>query len=242
VRRTRVLSLAAGVAGLALVPAVAGASSVRITGDEAGLMRPALVFDAAAGESNRVTVRNITNGYSVRDAGATLTPGVGCTQRATDISCPLSGDQQDPQVNLGDRNDVASITWDGGLISGGLGNDNISLGDPSLHNQNEPSGSNVFGGAGNDRLAGGAMGDSLFGEDGNDFLDGKGGDDFLVGGAGNDVIVAGRGSNTIHAGAGNDTVYANNHRYDVVRCGSGRDIVFADRTDTLVSCEHKHLS
>ncbi|MDX6668799.1 MAG: hypothetical protein QOK04_2179, partial [Solirubrobacteraceae bacterium] len=233
---------AAAVAGLALVPAAASASTVLITGDEAGLMRPALVFGAAAGESNRVTVRNITNGYSVRDAGATLTAGDGCTQRATDVSCPLSGDQQDPQVDLGNRADTASITWDGGLVSGGPGNDNISLGDPSLHNQNEPSGSNVFGGTGNDRLAGGAMGDSLFGEDGNDFLDGKRGDDFLVGGAGDDVIVGGRGSNTIHAGAGNDTVYANNHRYDVVRCGSGRDIVFADRTDKLVSCERKHLS
>jgi Ca2+-binding RTX toxin-like protein len=242
VRRKTVLSLAAAVAGLALVPAAASASTVLITGDEAGLMRPALVFGAAAGESNRVTVRNITNGYSVRDAGATLTAGDGCTQRATDVSCPLSGDQQDPQVDLGNRADTASITWDGGLVSGGPGNDNISLGDPSLHNQNEPSGSNVFGGTGNDRLAGGAMGDSLFGEDGNDFLDGKRGDDFLVGGAGDDVIVGGRGSNTIHAGAGNDTVYANNHRYDVVRCGSGRDIVFADRTDKLVSCERKHLS
>jgi Ca2+-binding RTX toxin-like protein len=232
----------AAVAAMAVSPAIAGASSVHVTDDQDGLVRPALLFDAAAGEANRVTIRNITGGYSVHDTGATLTAGDGCTKRASDVSCPLFGDQQDPQVDLGDRNDVASITWDGGLINGGPGNDNIGLGDPSLHNQNEPSGSNVFGGAGNDRLAGGAMGDSLFGENGNDFLDGKGGGDFLVGGAGNDVIVAGRGSNTIHAGAGRDTAYANNHRYDVVRCGSGRDIVYADRYDKLVSCEHKHLS
>jgi Ca2+-binding RTX toxin-like protein len=240
-RRMSSLAAVAAVAAMAVSPAIAGASSVHVTDDQGGLVRPALLFDAAAAEANRVTVRNIADGYSVRDTGATLTAGDGCTKRTSDVACPLSGDQQDPQVNLGDRNDTASVTWDGGLIDGGPGNDNIALGNPSLHNQNEPSGSNVFGGTGNDRLTGSAMGDSLFGQAGNDFLDGRGGDDFLVGGAGNDVILAGRGSNTIHADSGNDTIYANNHRYDVVRCGSGRDIVFADRTDKLVGCERKHL-
>lgn len=44
----------------------------------------------------------------------------------------------------------------------------------------------------------------------------------------------------ILAGAGNDVVYAKDGHPDRVDCGPGRDVVWADATDTLVHCEIVH--
>jgi hypothetical protein len=44
----------------------------------------------------------------------------------------------------------------------------------------------------------------------------------------------------ILAGAGNDQVHANDGHTDRVDCGSGRDTVWADRTDRLAHCEIVH--
>jgi dipeptidyl aminopeptidase/acylaminoacyl peptidase len=44
----------------------------------------------------------------------------------------------------------------------------------------------------------------------------------------------------ILAGAGNDLVHANDRRPDRVDCGSGRDEVWADRSDRLARCEIVH--
>ena len=44
----------------------------------------------------------------------------------------------------------------------------------------------------------------------------------------------------ILAGAGNDRVHANDGHTDRVDCGSGRDTVWADRTDRLAHCEIVH--
>jgi Tol biopolymer transport system component len=41
----------------------------------------------------------------------------------------------------------------------------------------------------------------------------------------------------ILAGAGNDRIHANDRHTDRVSCGSGRDMVWADRTDRLAGCE-----
>lgn len=46
----------------------------------------------------------------------------------------------------------------------------------------------------------------------------------------------------IRAGAGNDTVHANDGHTDRVDCGPGRDVVYADRRDTLRRCEVVHRS
>ena len=124
------------------------------------------------------------------------------------------------------------------------------------------------GGAGNDRLIGAAGGDSLLGDDGDDRLDGGAGpldvleggdgadmltggpgDDFIDGDAGPDVIRGGPGAdeitggaerNDIDAGPGNDKVSSANGIAETVRCGSGRDAAWADRDDSLRSCERVH--
>jgi Ca2+-binding RTX toxin-like protein len=88
-----------------------------------------------------------------------------------------------------------------------------------------------------DNLIGLGGADSLFGGAGPDCLSGRRGNDWLAGGSGNDTISAGAGSNVVRAGGGNDTVKAKNGRRDSIDCGTGRDVVQADKKDSLRSCE-----
>ncbi len=119
------------------------------------------------------------------------------------------------------------------------------------------AGSRVLGMDGDDRITGGAGRDCLEGGAGDDQLSGRGGRDVLVGGPGSDrlaggtgadrltdaptayVFGLGSGSNRVSGGAGADVVDVANARRDVVRCGTGRDRVSADRYDRLHGCERK---
>lgn len=63
----------------------------------------------------------------------------------------------------------------------------------------------------------------------------------LVGLGGNDRLTGGRWPDYLDGGAGNDTVRARGGGKDTVRCGPGRDVVFADRRDEVASnCERVH--
>src|SRR5262249_18225896 len=88
------------------------------------------------------------------------------------------------------------------VVSGGSGDDTISLGNAAL----PPA--QLFGGQGNDVLTGGAGADQLFGGIGNDTLNGGAGDDTVVGGKGTDTAFLGAGNDTFqwNPGDGNDTV------------------------------------
>ena len=102
------------------------------------------------------------------------------------------------------------------------GNDSISL--------NEANGAlpkaNLYGGNGNDTLAGGSASDYLFGQGGNDTLLGKGGVDYLFGGAGNDALTGGAGNDQAFGQAGNDRLIWNNgDNTDVNEGGAGIDTV-----------------
>jgi Ca2+-binding RTX toxin-like protein len=90
-----------------------------------------------------------------------------------------------------------------------------------------------------DNLIGLGGADSLSGRGGPDCLAGGRGNDWLSGGSGNDTINTGRGSNVVRAGSGNDTVKAKNGRRDSIDCGSGKDVVQADKKDALTSCEKR---
>src|SRR5438477_527621 len=46
--------------------------------------------------------------------------------------------------------------------------------------------------------------------------------------------------NQIDAGPGDDKISSANGIAEVVRCGSGRDEVWADRSDKLIGCERVH--
>ncbi len=77
------------------------------------------------------------------------------------------------------------------------------------------TGSNLFGGLGDDELRGLGGNDQLFGDAGNDQIFGGDGNDFISSGTGNDTILAGdgrdtmfqlEGDNLVRAGTGDDTI------------------------------------
>jgi hypothetical protein len=53
-----------------------------------------------------------------------------------------------------------------------------------------------------------------------------------------DVMVGTSGYDTIVGWSGDDTIYARDRREDTIRCGRGRDLVYADRADVVArDCE-----
>jgi Ca2+-binding RTX toxin-like protein len=106
------------------------------------------------------------------------------------------------------------------------------------------------GKGGNDLLRGGIGNDIEHGGKGNDVMYAGPGVDFLYGGRGNDTMfararadVAEPGADTVYGGPGNDTIFVRDGEPDVVNCGSGFDIVFADPTDIVnPNCERVHVA
>ena len=74
----------------------------------------------------------------------------------------------------------------------------------------------LYGGSGDDTVAGGALDDFLYGQGGNDSLVAGAGHDLLFGGHGDDTLVAGTGANILEGGSGADLF---------VLAASGNDIV-----------------
>jgi Ca2+-binding RTX toxin-like protein len=62
----------------------------------------------------------------------------------------------------------------------------------------------IFGGTGDETIAGAGLADRLYGGGGNDTLNGGAGNDTLDGGTGNDTLVGGADDDTLNGGAGND--------------------------------------
>ena len=92
-----------------------------------------------------------------------------------------------------------------------------------------------------DRLVGLAGDDLLLGGNRDDCLLGGPGDDRLRGEAGNDMLRGGRGVDRLDGGSGRDRLDSRDGRREIVRCGTGRDRVRADRRDRLIGCERKRL-
>jgi Tol biopolymer transport system component len=114
------------------------------------------------------------------------------------------------------------------VLLGQGGNDRLVASDPGY------VGDTLDGGPGNDVLVGDFQQDTLSG--------GPGGDN-LAGGASADTLVGGPGRDRIFGNGGRDTIYAVDGQRDAVSCGSGRDVVYADRIDVVNSdCEVVHRS
>jgi Ca2+-binding RTX toxin-like protein len=78
---------------------------------------------------------------------------------------------------------------------------------------------------------------------GNDTVNGGTGNDTIFGGAGNDKLTGGPGKDKIYGGAGADTIHVRDGARDVVDCGTGKDTVYADRSDAVAhNCEAVHRS
>lgn len=126
------------------------------------------------------------------------------------------------------------LTASGGVVLGGTGNDDISVG--AWGSGNGGAGDDlVKGGAGDNTLVGGAGSDFLYGYDGNDsliagsemspqigndYLDGGAGDDYLRGSIGNDILIG---------GTGNDRLYDDQSGADQFDGGDGDDALSLTR-------------
>jgi N-acetylglucosamine-6-sulfatase len=101
---------------------------------------------------------------------------------------------------------------------------------------------------GNDVVQGTQTLDSLCGRAGRDVLRGRGGHDrlwgnrdrdVLIGGAGNDILDPGPSIDRVFGDDGADRLLLRDGVADIVSCGAGRDVVFADRRDKVAkkNCE-----
>jgi serralysin len=152
-------------------------------------------------------------------------------------------------IDLGTGNDKSTDdgSVDGNYVSGGTGNDSLTLGkysigwgdngNDTLHagtgtiaqggNGNDTIttvGDAADGGAGNDVITAGAGNQSLTGGAGNDRISGGAGNDFIYGGTGNDVLYGNAGADTIYGNSGNDTLWGGAGT-DVLSGGPGRNVV-----------------
>lgn len=187
---------------LALCAAPAGAATIRVdsqTDPQLGTTSKQVIFSAAPGEANRVTAAQDANRqWIVRDDGAPLTAGTGCTAVDSN-SARCTGDLMTAlQIDTGDRNDTVRIPDTqsfGVVVDAGDGND-IVQGHGVLN-----------GGAGSDGLAGSPLSDSLNGGPDADVLRGGDGNDILSGdgsGLGGERLVTVGSNDVLDGGAGND--------------------------------------
>jgi hypothetical protein len=232
-------------AGLALPVAPALAASVRVS-----YVRGALVYQAAPGERNRMTIAAGQDRTSQGDRYVTFTvadsvaidAGEGCrrTERGgrSFAECELWVGSARAVVRLGDRGDRARVLGglDAALIEGGLGADLLAGG---------RGGDTLLGGHGTDDLRGGAGVDLLFaGRHGlspdrtADRLRGGRDSDLLMGSRGPNLIDPGQGADQVYAGGGRDIVFARDDAIEQVHCGAGEDSAVTDGIDYPLACEH----
>ncbi|MFJ5305369.1 calcium-binding protein [Streptomyces sp. NPDC088350] len=152
-------------------------------------------------------------------------------------------------IDLGAGNDKSTDDGrvDGNYVSGGTGNDTLTLGaysigwgengDDTIHagigtiaqggNGNDTIttvGDAADGGPGNDVITAGAGNQSLTGGPGNDRISGGAGNDTIYGGTGNDVLYGNAGADTIYGNSGNDTLWGGTGN-DTLSGGPGRNAV-----------------
>ncbi|MFB0616288.1 calcium-binding protein [Streptomyces sp. AGS-58] len=141
------------------------------------------------------------------------------------------------RISLGPGDDrlTDSGRLDGNDVSGGAGDDTLTVGEAGLafggdgDDTVHADGDLVIakGGKGDDVLRGGAAGQDLSGDDGDDTLYGGAGADTLYGGRGADTLYGGAGSDRLYGNSGNDRLHGGPGR-DTLSGGPGRDVVHQD--------------
>jgi Ca2+-binding RTX toxin-like protein len=127
-----------------LVPQVANATTVSVVGGQ-------LRVQGQPAEANRLTITASGTTYTVTDAGASVTPGAGCSGTPVTCTAVTNGFV----VTAGDAGDEVQVTATAaGTIDGGAGDDELQ------------------GGSGNEEISGGAGFDELRGGAGDDSFDG----------------------------------------------------------------------
>jgi hypothetical protein len=223
------LAAAAIVLALAALPSASYAAGVHTSPGKRWV-----VFESAAGESNRLLIEVSTTSRAVRvsDPGVAIAAGPGCQADAAGrVTCQLDERIRLVQADLADgadRADVVTTNLRAAQVNvrGGPGDDVIR--------GRGPSRLDFSGDEGDDLLLGSEGPDILRGQDGDDFASGRGGGDLLIGDAGDDVLRAGAGRDRLFGGLGADKLDARDSpplADSVVHCGPGRDLTSQDRPD-----------
>lgn len=181
----------------AISPTTAAASTVFVGPSDAFPGDIAVRYVADAGEANRVTVTDVSiDLVDIRDPGATITVGSGCTSLSPHRA-RCSYPDGTLEVDLGDGDDFLSLsrTFEAFLtrLRGGDGDDTIVAGRTDFSSE---------------RLLGGRGNDTLRGREGRDLLNGGPGADRLSGGTSASCGTAGTcipdGDTVTYAGRTND--------------------------------------
>ena len=129
-----------------------------------------VLYKAAPGEVNRLTVREVGAGTVYRDPGAIIRVRGNCKSLGLHAArCPASEDTA--RVELGDGDDTARLRLEFGPT--------------------------IFGGNGDDLIVGADGYDELHGDRGRDTIRGGGGGDEIHGGGGADRMLGGGGNDTL---------------------------------------------
>ena len=219
------LALTLALAGLACLPGFAAAAGAL---NNSGTLE----FNAAAGETNNLTLAKQGNAFIFTDSGAPIAPGAGCAfVTPNQVSCPAAGvDRISVELgNLGDRFTVVGTIrlpcCSGVVARGEADNDVLNTG---------VGRSEFFGDGGQDTLNGNAGRDRLVGGPGNDVLNGAGAGDTLEGNEGNDVEDGGAGSDSFTDNSSTSSVADG---ADVLSGGSGRDTLSHSSRDDGVTVD-----
>lgn len=180
--RSVVVAVVAGGLALAMSAPATAATAGRVT-----VFDGTLRFQAGPGSVNDVRVSTIDNTIVVTDSATPLVAAAPCVQPSPNTAICPSRDVRELVLVLGDLDDHADTSGDGGGIGsrnenlqGGRGNDVLVGG---------PANSEIWGGPGNDEMYGNLGDDVLFGDIGADLLHGGAhvNGDFGNGGADADV-------------------------------------------------------
>jgi hypothetical protein len=232
-------------AALTVVPATQAASVEIVSSAASEGVSAELVFEAAAGERNAVTL-TATEGadnasgccvWTAHDAGAVIVAGPLCvsidphTARCSPRTLERAVDEDvpDARARLGDLDDRLRVDdrTDGAVESvhadGGDGDDVIRSAAGFLDE--------ISGGAGDDRLfGGGGFDDEIYGRSGNDRLFGGTQEDLLNGGGGHDELHGRRGDDTLDDGDRDAVSGLTAPGPDLIDGGGGHDRVsYEDR-------------
>ncbi len=183
-----------------------------------------LYYTAGGGETNNVTLSGGSGSYTIRDTGATMTPGPGCTAVSPSaVNC--SGSINSFKLDLRDGADTAENTsFTGMTVVGGPGDDTLTGGPGTdIFDQGQAA-------DGADRIVGNGGVDGVFyssrirpvrvspdgqandGEDAGGDGTAEEGDNVasdvenVLGGWADDVIVGSSAANTLDGGYGNDSL------------------------------------
>jgi Ca2+-binding RTX toxin-like protein len=224
-----------GVLVLALLPATAMGSTVRMSGLANQNLK--VIYTADNGEENDLSIMKDSTDFIIADPGATA--GISPDGETAQSACREGTAPTDPpgsvrctatkvrlvDVNLGDRDDHLKI---------------VDPAEPPIPPLSSEYPITANGGPGNDVLSGGAAREKLIGEDGIDTLAGADNDDGLYGGpdgdhldggAGDDIVQGQDGNDDIVGGPGDDKPLWGNTGNDEIDGGEGDDELRGGRGD-----------